>query len=419
MSEKAGWSLRAAAAALLALSLAACAMAAGVVDMEGCVGADGSANVPMILDGDQILFEIEAQRPDGSWRSVLALLNMGQSPPVLKQSLYDELAIGAGRPLRLRIGARRMDIAAGVVRNEPDRPKGERQFGSFFPSRRVDMVLQSGALARGELVIDYPARRLAFTAPGAAPHEGAAVPIRIDRRTGLAIVDAMIDGKSHAFVIDAGSPYSWMRGALAAQWLERHPDRLRGHGAFGPANYNMLDLPFEKDGDVLRIPQITLGPLEMRDVGLMGSGPSLGPADGLIGEAFWNIWQEQAGEAVAGWLGANVLRRYRLTIDYPNAISYWRKGAEPDAREFDRVGVTLVYERGDYFIGGIVARAGRASVDGVEIGDLLVAIDGEPTHGAPRERVLTALRGAPGARKILRVARGSAELDVAAEVSAF
>ncbi|MBG0810467.1 peptide-binding protein [Methylosinus sp. H3A] len=419
MSETAAWSLRAAAAALLAFSLAACAMVAGVVDMEGCVGADGSANVPMILDGDQILFEFEAQRPNGSWRSGLALLNMGQSPPILKQNLYDELAIGAGRPLRLRIGARRMAIAAGAVRNEPDRPIGERQFGSFFPSRRVDMVLQSGALAAGELVIDYPARRLAFTAPGAAPHEGVAVPIRIDRRSGLAIVDATIDGKSHAFVIDAGSPYSWMRGALAAQWLERHPDWLRGHGAFGPANYNMLDLPFEKDGDVLRVPQIALGALEMKDVGLMGSGPSLGPADGLIGEAFWNVWQEQAGETVAGWLGADVLKRYRLTIDYPNAISYWRKGAEPDAREFDRVGVTLVYERGDYFIGGIIARAGRASVDGLEIGDLLVAIDGEPTHGAPRERVLTALRGAPGARKILRVARGSAELDVAAEIAAF
>ncbi|HEY8065880.1 MAG TPA: peptide-binding protein [Methylosinus sp.] len=419
MSENAGWPLSVAAATLLALSLTACAMVANVVDMEGRIAADGSANVPMILDGDQILFELEAQRPDGSWRSGLALLNMGQSPPVLKQSLYDELAIGVGRPLRLRIGERSIAIAAGVVRSEPDRPKGERQFASFFPSRRVDMVLQSGALARGELVIDYTARRLAFTAPGAAPHEGVPVPLRIDRHTGLALVDAMIDGKSHAFVIDAGSPYSWMRGALASQWLERHPDWLRGHGAFGPANYNMLDLPFEKDGDVLRIPQIALGPLVMKDVGLMGSGPSLGPADGLIGEAFWNVWQEQAGERVAGWLGNNVLRRYRLTIDYPNAMSYWRKDAEPDVREFDRVGVTLVYERGDYFIGGIVARASGASVDGLEIGDLLIAIDGDPTHGAPRERVLTALRGAPGERKILRVARGSAELNVAAEVSAF
>ncbi|MBU3887565.1 hypothetical protein FM996_14220 [Methylosinus sporium] len=196
------------AAACLTVSLAACAMIAGVVDMDGRVAAEGSANVPMILDGDQILFEFEAQKPNGSWRSGLALLNMGQSPPVLKQSLYDELAIGAGRPLRLRIGGRSMAMAAGWVRSEPERTSGERQFGSFFPSRRVDMVLQSGALAKGELIIDYPGHRLAFTEPGAASREGVAVPLRIDRRTGLAVVDATIDGASHAFVIDAGSPYS-------------------------------------------------------------------------------------------------------------------------------------------------------------------------------------------------------------------
>lgn len=402
------------AAACLTVSLAACAMITGVVDMDGRVAAEGSANVPMILDGDQILFEFEAQKPNGSWRSGLALLNMGQSPPVLKQSLYDELAIGAGRPLQLRIGGRSMAMAAGWVRSEPERTSGERQFGSFFPSRRVDMVLQSGALAKGELVIDYPARRLALAEPGAASHEGVAVPLRIDRRTGLAIVDATIDGASHAFVIDAGSPYSWMRGALAAQWLSRHPDWLRAHGAFGAANYNMLDLPFEKEGDVLRIPRIALGPLEMKDVGLMGAGPSLGAADKLIGEAFWNVWQEQAGETVAGWLGANVLKHYRLTIDYPNAMSYWRKGAEPDAHDYDRVGVTLVYEHGEYFIGGVIARAGAP---GLEIGDRLVAIDGQPTRGAARE--LTALRGAPGEQKILRVSRGPVEIDIAATVFAF
>jgi hypothetical protein len=404
------------AAACFAFSLAACAMVAGVVDMEGLIGAEGSANVPMSLDGDQILFAFEAQKPDGSWRNGIALLNMGQSPPVLKQSLYDELAIGAGRPLRLRIGKRSMAIAAGAVHSEPDRPTGERQFGAFFPSRPVDMVLQSGALARGELVIDYSARRLAFMAPGAAPHEGVAVPMRVDRRTGVAVVDATIDGATHAFVIDAGSPYSWMRGALASQWLDRHPDWLRAHGAFGPANYNMLDLPFEKDGDVLRVPRIALGSLAMTNVGLMGSGPSLGPADRLFGEAFWSVWQEQAGETVAGWLGANVLKRYRLTIDYPNAMSYWRENAEPDVHEFDRVGVTLVYENGDYVIGGLVA---GASVGTIEIKDRLVAIDREPTHGAPRERVLAALRGAPGERKILRVARGATELDVAAKVDGF
>ncbi|MBY6241358.1 peptide-binding protein [Methylosinus sp. Sm6] len=405
----------------LACALSACSIIAGVADMEGQATADGvAASTPMILDGDQILFEIEAETPDGAWRRCLALLNMGQAPPVLRRGLYDELEIAGGRALRLRIGGRRIEIAAAAVRSEPERAAGERQFGPFFPSRRVDMVLQSGALSNGGIVLDYPARRLVFAASGALPADGVAAPIRVDRRTGLALVDAQIDGATHAFVIDAGSPYSWTRGALASSWAARHPEWLRAKGAVGPANYNMLDLPFEKDGLMLRIPQIMIGPLAMRDIGVMGSGPSLSPVvDSIFGEAFWDIWQANAGEPVAGWLGANVLKTYRLTIDYPRAMSYWRKMSEPDPRELDVVGVTLVYESGRYFIGGVARKSGLASVAEASIGDEIVAVDGMAMRGAPREAALSALHGAPGERKLLRIARKGLERDIEARVDHY
>jgi hypothetical protein len=404
-----------------ACALSACSMIAGVADMDGQATAEGAtASTPMLLDGDQILFEIEAEAPDGQWRRCLALLNMGQAPPVLRRGVYDEMEIAGGRPLRLRIGGRRFEIAAAAVRSEPERAAGERQFGPFFPARRVDMVLQSGALSKGAIVLDYPARRLLFAASGALPAEGVAVPIRVDRRTGLALVDAQIDGATHAFVIDAGSPYSWTRGALASSWAARHPEWLRAEGAVGPANYNMLDLPFEKDGIVLRIPEMTIGSLRLRDIGMMGSGPSLSPfADMIFGEAFWDIWQENAGERVAGWLGANVLKNYRVTFDFPRAMSYWRKASEPDAREFDVVGLTLVYEAGSYFIGKIVRKDGRASVPDALVGDEIIAIDGTAIRGAPREAVLSALRGAPGQFKLFRVSRGGLERDIEARVVHF
>ncbi|MBI3275989.1 MAG: peptide-binding protein, partial [Methylocystis sp.] len=255
--------------------------------------------------------------------------------------------------------------------------------------------------------------------------EGVAVPIALNPKTGLVTVDAMVDGRTYPVVIDAGSGYSWMRGDTVKQWLAPHPEWRRAEGAVGLANYNMLDWAFEKQGTIARIPEIAIGAVRLRNIGVLGTGPILGRfGDGLIGDLFWDNWQKAAPGPVVGWLGGNALKPFKLAIDYPNRMSYWQSRAAPDPHDLDQVGLTLVRRSERYFIGGVVRKASvdapdRATVDDVEIGDELLAVDGLTVPGADKDSVLSALHGAPDERRTLVIERGGQRRQIEASVTAF
>ncbi|MGJ0508795.1 MAG: hypothetical protein ACR652_17040 [Methylocystis sp.] len=238
--------------------------------------------------------------------------------------------------------------------------------------------------------------------PGRLAPEGADAPIEIHPQTGLASVDIGVAGAPHAFVIDAGGGYCWMRGQTLAQWLAAAPDWRRAEGAVGPANDNMIDFAFERQGTVARLPEIAIGETALANVGVMGTGPLLGAfGDALVGDLFWDNWQKSASRPVVGWLGANVLRHFRLTIDYANRMSYWRQQSAPDPHDLDQPGVTLVRRDGRYFIGGIVHPARGAPLEGARPGDELIAVDGLSAREGGKGAVLAALHGPPGQSRTL------------------
>lgn len=113
-----------------------------------------------------------------------------------------------------------------------------------------------------------------------------------------------------------------------------------------------------------------------------------------------------------------------MTIDYPNGMTYWRKQKAFDREELDRIGLTLVRRDEHYFVGGIVHKAYDASteapaVEGVEIGDELIAVDGILVRGAGKDVVLSALHGKPGESRRLSLERGGMRVEVDAAVTRF
>lgn len=116
--------------------------------------------------------------------------------------------------------------------------------------------------------------------------------------------------------------------------------------------------------------------------------------DSLLGDLFWDNWQKSAAGPVVGWLGGNVLKNFKLTIDYPNRVTYWQKQVESDIHDLDQVGITLVRRSDRYFIGGIVRKSNHGSgdtptVEGVEIGDELLAVDGVNVPDAAKDTILS------------------------------
>lgn len=416
----------------LTVSLGACALGEPVqLDKAVSVHASPSqegrtvapAIIPFVLDTQRVLLEVGFDKPEGGPQRVLAWFNMGMAEPVLSRALYRQLQIDRNHPLRMHIGGNTIEVAPGAV-IDGDSGIGVPDFAHLFAPRAVEAMLPASVLQQFVVTLDYAKRSMTLAKLGGRI-DGVAVPCTINPKTGFVMVDATIGGRAYPVVIDAGSGYSWMRGDVVAQWLASRPEWRRAEGAVGQSNANMVDYAFEKAGVVARVPEVRLGAVPLKNVGVLGTGAILGPfLDGMVGDLFWDNWQKGASGPVVGWLGGNVLKNFKLTIDYPNRMTYWRQQAVPDAHDLDQVGLTLV-RRGDrYFIGGIVRKensgtANDTTVEGVEIGDELIAVDGLSVRGAAKDAVLSALHGKPGERRALTVEHGGMRNDVDAMVSAF
>lgn len=399
--------------ALAALALLALAPAVAREKHDAPPGA-----VPFMLDAGRILLEIELQRPGGGTRRALAWFNMGMSAPVLTKALYREMQIDRGEPLRILVAGATLEAAAGEV-TDGDGGLAAPSFSHLFAPRPVEAMLPASLLREHRLTIDYGRRLFAIAGKGESAPKGVAVPIELNEKTGFATVAVTIAGESAPFVIDAGSGYSWMRGAVLQRWLSAHPDWRRAEGAVGLANNNMLDFTFETQGVVARLPEIAIGPLSVKNIGVLGTAPVLGALDGLVGDLFWDNWQKSATAPVVGWLGGNVLGNFELTIDYPSRMSYWRAQSAPDPHDLDQIGITLVRREARYFIGGSIRPSGLASDPAlVEIasGDELLGVGSLDVRGAGKAAVLAALGGKPGETRLLRLQREGRAFETTATI---
>jgi len=275
-------------------------------------------------------------------------------------------------------------------------------------------MLPAGVLRKYVVVIDYNDRTLTLAQPGSIQPEGIPTPFRIHPKTGLIAIDTAIDGKHYATTIDNGSAYTWFQQSTAKAWLGAHPDWERGVGAVGVSNMRMSDDGTEASGVLIRIPKIAAGPLDFEQIGVLALGRAKGSE-----QDFFDWYSKKNAVPVIGWLGGNVLKQFRLTIDYPNQTIYWLKQTDPDSNDMDQVGLTLMAKAGGYIVAGIAKKNGKPTVENIQPGDELLRIDNLETKHAGWGAIYSALHGKPGEIRTLVVERAGRELTVQAKVTAF
>ena len=430
--------LKNALCAMLVCVAAGCISLPPVPDMSGGVSVTGpsSATLPFTFDDNRIFVEIAFLRPDGSPRKVLAFVNQGQGGLTLTNALFRELVPKPGKPVHLMFGA--MDIAvdggavlpeslsnAMTIRLNPfgaaPTPQGSAQgpggeMADFAAPMPVEAVIPPGLLQHFQVVFDYGARTMTLALPGTLKPDGIAVPIRVNPKTGFAVADASIDDTRHVFVIDNGGSYGGMRDTDPL--VAAHPDWLRAQGGVGEANLTMQNV--EVGVPVVKVRGAAFGALRLDAFGVIEMGGGDGPLNALASHLFWDdIYSAKAGEPVDGMLAGNVLKSFRLTLDYPSRMSYWRQEAPLDTRDLDQVGLTLMRWSGVTTVAGIVKKNGVDTVVGVQAGDTLVKIDGRDTKAMTRGELLAALHGAPGETRRLTLERDGKQLEVDAKVTGF
>ena len=383
--------------------------------------SERSGTVPFIFDDNRVFAQLDFVRADGTLRKVLAFVDLGTPALVLDKKLHEELQVGQGKPVILRVGHLEMKVDSSAVETDTDLgltgPNGKRTVP-------VEAVLSGSVLTNYELVVDYAKRTLMVAETNTLKSTGDAVPCRVNEKTGMVSITAEIDGRPYALAVDTGSAYSWVREDVAEQWTKAHPDWERGKGAVGEANMQSRTGGAQARATILRLPEIKLGSLSLKQVGALGIAPEAPPIPPAPGQSkvegsFFDWYSKKAPEPVIGWLGGNVLKGFRLTIDFPRRTTYWERVSDLDPHELDQVGVTLEKRSDGYFIAGIAQKSGKPTVDTVRVGDKLIQVDDVVLGSATRGAIFAALHGKPGEVRMLVVERDGQQLTVPAKVTAF
>jgi hypothetical protein len=326
---------------------------------------------------------------------------------IVSEALFRVLQLDQKKPLTFNIGDMPIHVDSSAVTSDTWLPF------SIADNRRVEALLPAGVMQKYQVVIDYAHRALTLAQPGTLQPAGSAVPCRINEKTGLVAIDVFINGQTYPVTIDIGSAYTWLRKATVETWLVVHPEWPRGIGAVGVTNMRMADDGIEAAGILVRVPKIKLGSFELRRVGLLAIGPSTSNWD------FIDWYSQKNAVAVIGWLGGNVLKNFRITIDYPNRKTYWLSQAVSDSHDLDQVGLTLKKKSGEYFVAAVASQNGKPTVDGVQVGDKLLQVGVLRTDAATPGAVLSAMHGKPGELRTLLLERNTKRFSVQAKVTVF
>lgn len=359
-----------------------------------------------LIDHNRIFLPLEFIRPDGTLRKTLAFVDTGDPDFEFTSGLVKELGINKNSPIRVRFGGMDLKIPADIkASGDP----GE----SMAAGVKVETDLPSTILDQYDVALDYGERTLTLAVPGTLHHEGVRIPCKVNRKTGLISVQAEVDGQTYAMTIDNGAAYTWIDDAVTKNWVEMHPEWLRGNGAVGDANMNGA-LP-ELTGMIIRLPAIDLNGLQLNSIGALGIGPGW---DKTVSR-FFDWYSKKTPEPVVGFLGGNVLRDFRIEIEYANSATYWSRETEGDPHDLDQVGITIGVRDGKYFVIGLPTQNGKATVDGIAVNDQLLSVDDVMMTGATMGKVLAALHGRPGEIRKLVLERNGKQLSVDVRVTRF
>jgi len=355
--------------------------------------------VPLFIELNRPFIDLEFKRPNGSSRMARFWVDTGGGAFIICEPLARELDLKFGAemseqgqrfaattPPKVTLGGMPLDLEGAraiIALGEKTIEAGVRAEG-MFPGH---------VLKRYHVVFDYPGKLFTLSAPGGAKPRGSRLDSPVHPRSGFPRIEAQIDGQNYGFLLDTGASFTMISQEVLNQWSGRHPDWPRTLGAVGAANMGLGRM--EAGATMMRIPQVKLADFKL---------PSITAVSRPNG-TFERWMSPMMTSPIIGAIGGNVLRLFRVEIDYANGTTYLeRRGAPDDA--LDIVGLTLRAQRdGTYLISGVSKENAAEVIEGIREGDKLVRVDKLDVFGAELADVVNALRGAPKQVHILVLER--------------
>lgn len=171
----------------------------------------------------------------------------------------------------------------------------------------ADGMLPGHVLAKYHVVFDYPKGTFTIARAGALESERDALPMPVHEGSGFPRTEIEVDGESLGFLVDTGASFTMVSEALLKRWGEKHPDWPREKGAAGDAK-TLGGQTLE----TMTVPKAKWGAHELADFGVTSQR-----------EGTFEKWMSGMMTApIKGSLAGNVLKRFRVDLDYPNEKLY-------------------------------------------------------------------------------------------------
>jgi predicted aspartyl protease len=356
-----------------------------------------SVTVPMHVEFNRPFIDLEFSRSDGTKRIACALVDTGGGPFILTEKLSRELGLEFGEAEQgfapflqepdAYLNEMRLDLSGvpqAVQINSSLRSPG-------FPD---EAFVPGRVLNNYHVVFDYSGRTFTLAAPNSVKAQGLKLSTPISEMMRFPRIELEIQGERYGFLLDTGAPYTMLSEAIIQKLGIPYVT-----GAVGTAN---MGLAGEEKLALARV-NAKLGEIELANVGVVARREGV----------FENWMSEMMTAPIVGALAGNVLKAFRLEIDYANGYTYWEKTGTLEANDLDLVGLVLCPEKdGTYTIVGLSEQSHPLTLEAVKPNDMLKAVNGQKVDGQMMAFVIDLLRGEPGETKQLTLEREGQRLVV-------
>jgi hypothetical protein len=299
----------------LAVSLISCAVLA-LATAPPPASID-QATVPLIVEANRPFVELSFRRGNATVRTARFLIDSGGGDFIVAEPLARDLGLAWGKvvrqegsdlasvttPVEASVGGLALDL-------NPDRIAVVMGGDNVLPpaaTAHAEGILPGHVLAKYHVIFDFP--RLSFTLarPGVLHPQGRPMAMPVQKRSGFPRTEVTVDGVTYGFLLDTGASFTMVSEARLKAWGARHADWPRHAGAFGDAV-----LLGGATLETMFVPRAQWGVETLTDWGLVSQPEG----------TFERFMSSMTKGAVVGSLATNVLKAFRLELDYANEKLY-------------------------------------------------------------------------------------------------
>lgn len=374
------------------------------------------AVVPIIVDHNRTIIEVEVKKQDGTWRKARLWIDSGAPEFFISKTLAEDLGYDMPGKEKLLPNVSSLplnnvpEIKTGKKKLDFNGIKGKILIQPFWllNSIHIDGNFPATLLQKYHIVIDYPLKKMIIADAGKIKPSGEAYPVKINRSTGIIQTNIKINNEQLSMAIDIGASYSFISSDVFNNLKFDKSKWKRFKGTAGYANMWGWWPGNSNKFYVNLIPEIIIGKMKLNELGIvevtefLPNGPSIGE---------W--YSQKTEEPVAGFLGGNFGKNFRIEIDYKNGMLYLTKRKNIKNTDMKIVGVSLqLLETGFYRVAGLVEKDGQLLNKKIKEGDVITSIDGKSVQNLTMGKVNNLLTGKAGEIKKIELIRDDKTISI-------